>query len=164
MELLAIEEAPEQCMGAARDRHAAIAGYRGPQSEGEIERLAEPLLRCVHAADQHGARRDSHAGTQPCRWRDPGSPQRAHQLEPRADGSLGIVLARFRISEIDEQRVAWDSHHGAAEPLHDLRCQLMKADRRRTYVFRIILGVAWRKSAEFARHNRQGASFKERTA
>ena len=98
LDLLAIEEAPEQCTGAGRDDHAAFAGDRGAQGEREIERFAEPLLRCIDAADQHGARRDARAGTQPCRRRHLGATHRAHQLEPRADGSLGIVLARFRIN------------------------------------------------------------------
>ena len=45
----------------------------------------------------------------------------SHQLQPRANGSLGVVLMGLGIPKVDEDTIAHVFRYEAAEALHGLR-------------------------------------------
>ena len=65
---------------------------------------------------------------------------RRDQLQPRAHRSLGVVLMRLGIPEVDEDAVAHVLRHEPAEALHGLRDALLIGRNDLAEVFRVHAG------------------------
>jgi hypothetical protein len=98
------------------------------QPRRKVRRLADdaPLLRLTRTdqvANHHKASSDADAGLKQSTRFQP--THRLDQLQPRPDGSLGVVLMGLRIPEVDQYAVAHVLRYEPTETLHGLCDRLL---------------------------------------
>ena len=138
-EVLKLEQIAEELSRALGDDHAVRLG-NALQARRKVRRLADDCLllrsaRPDQVADDHQPGRNADTGLQGrvglqatyCR----------DQLQPRPHRSLGVVLVRLRIAEVDQDAVAHVLRYEAAEATHGLGDALLIGRNDLAEVFRV---------------------------
>ena len=140
--VLKLEQIAHELAGAFGN-HDAVRLRNALQARRKVRRLAYDglLLRSARpdqVADDHqsgcdaDARLQGRVGLQ--------STHSSDQLQPRAHGSLCVVLVGLRITEVDQHPIAHVLRYEAAEALHGLRDALLVGRDDLAEVFRVHAG------------------------
>ncbi len=162
-EILIVEVTPGEPPRARPDHHRARLGQR-LQPRREVRRLAnDPAFLRFARADEIAHDDEARGDADPhLQWRRRDGVEPGHlldQLQPRAHGAFGIVLAGPRIAEIGEHPVAHvlgDKPAAAADHLGN--AAVIGADHR-PQILRVEPRRQCRRADQVAEHHRQMPAF-----
>jgi hypothetical protein len=139
-----------------------VRGGQALQSGGEVGRLAnDPALLCGTLADQiadHGKPSgDAETHAQILSRRQ--AADRLDYRQPGAHRTLGIVLMRPRITEIDQHPVAHIFRDKAVEAADRIADRTVVAADQLPQILRVMAGRQCRRADQITEHHRQLAAF-----